>query len=179
MDNNGNYERQFAQNLKSATPIPMENASTGSNKLLLVITIMLAIITLMESIALITTLNNYFSIMNEEVVVDESSFEEEPVYDAYVYDDDYNLTAFNLICTTEDGSYFSFDSDKKFEQHNTTGAISASGSYTITNDSLITLSGSDKVLYYDGFDIADGLTIYNCEENAVATEADADDSGTE
>lgn len=178
MDNNSNFEQQFTQNLKaSAATAPMESTNASSNKLPLAIAIALAAITLVESIALVITLNNYFSITNEEVTDYETSIEEEPIADAYVYDDDYNLIAFDLICTTEDGSYYSFSSDKKFEQHNAIGAISNSGSYTIANDSLVSLSNGNKVLYYDGFDIADGLTIYTCEE--VVTETDTNDSETE
>ena len=178
MDNNGNFEQQFTQNLKAtAAPAPMATSTSSSaSKLPLVIAIALAAITLVESIALVITLSNYFAITSGEdegyeVPVDE-------VVDAnYVYDNNYDLTAINFTCTAEDGSYYNLTTDNQFEQYNGAGSLAASGSYTIKNDSLISLSGSNKVLYYDGFDIADGLTVYICEE--VVTEANTNDSEAE
>lgn len=178
MDNNS-FEQQFTQKVK-ATTVPLPTApipDNNSSKLPLIIAIVLALVTLIESIILIITLNNYFSITSVE---GEEAYEipedEALLENAYIYDDDSNLVAMSLSCTNEDGTYYNFNTDNQFEQHNANGALTTSGSYTITNDNLISLSGSNKVLYFDGFGIADGLTIYNCEE--VATETDADE-GTE
>lgn len=178
MDNNGNFEQQFTQDLKTVAPAPVKAPSTGSNKVLLAITIALTVITLVESIALVITLSNYFSIVNgEDDAAYEIPSEEGYANEAYTYDDEYNLISVNLDCVAEDGAAYELRADNKFEQYNGAGSLAASGPYTITNDSLISLSGSNKVLYYDGFEIADGLTIYTCKE--VATEADIDDSETE
>lgn len=181
MDNNGNFEQQFTQNLKASAPAPTAaTVSASPNKVSLVIIIALAAITLLESIVLIITLSNYFSIMNEgSDDIEEVSLEEEPDANNYTYDNDYNLLAFGLTCVAEDGSSYEFTLDNKYEQYNGAGSLAASGPYTITNDSLISLSGSNKVLYYDGFDVADGTTIYTCEETAAATEADTNDTEAE
>ena len=59
MDNN-DFEQQFTKNLKDSAPVvaqPME-ASVGSSKLPLIVAIVLAVVTLLESIALIIALNN-------------------------------------------------------------------------------------------------------------------------
>lgn len=172
MDNNSNFEQQFKQNLKATTPVqPVYEArleSTGGSKLPLVIAIALAAITLVESIALVITLNNYFSYSDD--YGEDEGYVANSYYDSvYSYNDDGDLTAMNLSCAAEDGSYYKLDTTNKYEFHNTTGAIAGTGTYAVTNDSLISLSGSDKVLYYNGFDIADGLTIYTCEE--IATES--------
>ena len=178
MDNNGNFEQQFTQDLKTVAPAPVKAPSTGSNKVLLAVTIALIVITLVESIALVITLSNYFSIMNEgSDGIEEVSLEEEPDANNYTYDNDYNLLASGLTCVAEDGSSYEFTLDNKYEQYNGAGSLAASGPYTITNDSLISLSGSNKVLYYDGFDLADGLTIYTCEE--AVTEDGTNDVETE
>ena len=42
---------------------------------------------------------------------------------------------------------------------------------------VIIYLGSNKVIYFDGFDIADGLTIYTCEE--ATTEAGTSDTDAE
>ena len=178
MDNNGNFEQQFTQDLKTVAPAPVKAPSTGSNKVLLAVTIALIVITLVESIALVITLSNYFSIMNEgSDGIEEVSLEEEPDANNYTYDNDYNLLAFGLTCVAEDGSSYEFTLDNNYEQYHGAGSLGASGPYTITNDSLISLSGSNKVLYYDGFDLADGLTIYTCEE--AVTEDGTNDVETE
>lgn len=179
MDNNSNFEQQFTQNLKATAPAPAPTMTTaGTGKLPLVVAIALAAITLVESIVLITTLNNYFSLVNGdsdvyEVPVEGSSSDTE----AYAYDDDYNLTAVSLTCVAEDGSSYELTIDNQFKQYNAAGSLAASGPYTITNDNLISLAGSNKVIYFDGFDIADGLTIYTCEE--ATTEAGTSDTDAE
>ena len=170
MDNNGNFEQQFTQNLKATAPAPVPTTATaGTNKLPLVIAIALAAITLVESIVLIITLSNYFSLVNGDSDAYEIPTEGSSDAEAYAYDDDYNLTAVSLSCVAEDGSSYKLTIDNQFEQYNAAGSLAASGPYTITNDNLISLAGSNKVIYFDGFDIADGLTIYTCEE--ATTEA--------
>ena len=169
---NSNFEQQFKQNLKTPVETVPVATTANSSKLPLVIAIALAAITLVESIVLLITLSNYFAVTNEEPADWDIASEEEVDSGVYTYDDNYNLTAFNLKCTAEDGSYYTLDTDNQYEEHNAADAIVASGPYSITNDSLVSLSGSNKVLYYDGFDIADGLTIYTCEE--VITESDAE-----
>lgn len=167
MDNTGNFEQQFTQNVKSAATQPVYEAKLGSapsgSKLPIVIAIALAAIVLVESIALIITLGNYFSLTNnsgtEEIEMDNAYQEDSD----YVYNDNDELTAIKLTCEAPDGSYYVFDVNNKYEEHNSTSAIANSGTYKITHDKLISLSNGDKILYYDGFEIADGLTIYSCE----------------
>lgn len=179
MDNNSNFEQQFTQNLKASAPASVTATTTASdNKLPLIVAIVLAVITLVESIVLVITLNNYFSLVNTGEEGDyEVPIEDESVDNSYVFDENYNLIAVNLTCVADDGASYNFTTDNTFEQYNGAGSLTASGSYTITNDSLISLTGSNKVLYYDSLDVADGLTVYTCEE--AATEANADDVDTE
>ena len=179
MDNN-DFEQQFAQNVKASVtqpavqsptayePSTTHTASTITNKLPLIIAIALAAVTLVESIALIITLSNYFSIVNgdyEEGIDTVDS--EDYLDDNFVYDDSYNLVAVNLNCTTEGGAKLTLTADSKYQLLSAPNSLNEFGTYTITNDSLISLNNTDgtsKVLYYDGFNIADGLTIYSCEE---------------
>ena len=181
MDNNSNFEQQVAQSVKATTVPPTmatAAATTNTNKLPLIIAIVLAVITLIESIALIITSSNYSALLNRESNEEyEAPVENDFVDEAYAYDDDYNLTALSFVCTAEDGSRYILGIDNKYEQYNGGDSLVSSGSYTISNDALISLSDNNKVLYYDGINIADGLTVYNCEE--VAAEAGADDVDTE
>lgn len=178
MDNN-DFEQQFTQNIKASiaqpsvqSPTAYEPSSTHTagaitNKFPLIIAIALAAVTLVESIALIITLNNYFSYVNDDYIEEDDTEDIVTQYDNYVYDDDYNLTAINLTCKNDDGTSYVFTTDGKYQALNSSSSLSNFGTYTITNDSLISLNntdGTNKVLYYDGFSVADGLTIYSCEE---------------
>ena len=177
---NSNFEQQFKQNVKTSAMAPVPTASTGeTNKLPLIIAIVLAIVTLVESIVLIIALSNRPSVQTE--TSENNDYQTPIAYDdyirsAYVYDDDYNLIAVNFSCVADDKSSYILTASNYFEQRDSAGSVTASGDYSISNDSLVSLKDSGKVLYYDGFNIADGLTIYKCEE--VATETDADE-GTE
>ena len=168
MDNNSNFEQQFTQNLNAGAPTmqPIET-TTGSSKLPLIVAIALAAITLVESIVLIITLSNYFSLANDtysEDIEEESAVDEVIVDNNYNYDDNDNLVSLNATCTNNSGATYTLKTDNSYTLSGSDSA-NTSGTYTVTNDSLISLSGSNKVLYYDGISLADGLTIYECEEN--------------
>lgn len=177
---NSNFEQQFKQNVKTSAMAPAPTASTGeTNKLPLVIAIVLAIVTLVESIALIIALSNRPSVQTETSENDDYQTpiaHDDYIRSAYVYDDDYNLIAVNFSCVADDKSSYIFTASNYYEQRDNAGSVTASGPYSVSNSSLISLGDANKVLYFDGFNIADGLTIYKCEE--VATETDADE-GTE
>ena len=174
MENN-NFEQQFQQDIKSSMVQPVAKDS-GASKLPLVISIALAAVILVESIALVITLSNYFSLVNGGGEYEDSVIADDIEDDnSFVYNDDYNLTAMNITCIAGDGAKFVFAIDNNYQQYNASSSVINSGTYSITNDSLVALSNSSnqqgKVLYYDGFTIADGLTIYNCETNTTeATE---------
>lgn len=175
MDNNSSFEQQFVQNIQNAAQSQVEpprsskssSASQPSPKIPLIISLILAVIVLIEAIALLIVTISYFSLSdayyNYEVSISDES---DSGLEAYSFDTEGNLTAISLNCTSDNGTY-NFKSDNTYEQQERSSGASSSGAYSILNDSLISLSGSndsEKVLYFDGFDIADGTTIYQCEE---------------
>ena len=167
MDNN--FEQQFTQNVKSTMPQQPVAIKNDNSKLILIIAIALAAITLVESIALIITLTNFFSSgddYDDTAVSDEYFVDEED--DSYGYDDDGNLSWLNITCKAEDGSQYTLSQAKTYEQRNSSSSIVGSGDYSIVDDDLISLTGAseEKVLYYNGFDLADGLKIYYCDEES-------------
>jgi len=175
MDNQ-NFEQQFTQNIR-ATAAPIAPVGAEGSKLPLVIAIALAAIVLVESIALIITISNYFTAVNEYFSVEEEIIPEgnEPEDNGtYVYDENTNLIALNITCATENGAKFNLTNTKKIEQYDSTGSLVGSGNYSILNDSIISITGSnsDRTLYYDGFVLADGTTLYNCEEVTNETSAE-------
>ena len=167
---NSNFEETFRQSIKDQTVQPViakaPEKNINNEKTLLTISIIFGIITLVESIILVLTLVNYFSVVNggnsaEDDIIAEATLNEAK-NNNFVYDKDYNLIAMNLTCTNSEGSTISLDTSNAYTIHGTNGSSDTSGSYVIANDSLVSLPEISKVLYYDGFDLADGLVIYSC-----------------
>ena len=197
---NSNLDQQFKQSINAVAPKPVavshpvsntnSNPSpnitkqSNSEKLPWIVSIILAAIILIESIALVIFLIIHFNMVNntyeiEDVEIPEYSNEEtvieEDVSDSnYIYDENYNLTAANLTCVADDGATIVLDTSNNYERYDGSSSTIDSGSYTIKNDSLISLktSGSDngKVLYFDSTTIADDLIIYDCERIDAETE---------
>ena len=71
--------------------------------------------------------------------------------------------ALNLVCTNNQGASVTLDTSNNYKYKSAGGSSDVTGSYNIVNDSLISLPEADKVLYYDGFDLADRLDIYSCK----------------
>lgn len=172
MDNS--FEQQFTQNLK-ATPIqPVEAPSSDSSKLPLVISIVLAAIVLFESIALVVALTNYFDTFSysesEEIVLDD-----DPTSSNYSFDEDDNLVAFAATCTNSDtGASFTLSKNNSYRENSSATNLTGSGSYAIKRDSIITFTdstGEKKTLFYDGYILTDGITIYDCEETDLSNTA--------
>ncbi len=171
MDNNGNFEQQFTQNLKDGTSVAqLAEPTTNNSKLPLIVAIVLGVITLLETIALIISLTNRpttTSFEEGDEYLEEANVGDDDYAGNFNYDNELNLTSFNATCTSNDGASYSFNISNKY---NFSGSPAASGSYTITNSDLISLTDSNKVLYYNGIYVADGLTVYMCEEPAESEE---------
>ena len=173
--NNDNFEQQFSQKVKATMP-PAPAApvvATGGSSLPLIVAIVLGVITLLESVVLIFTLINYFQLANpgEVETVPEAEYIEGGDDGLSGYDDSGNLIWLNLTCTNkESGNKFVLTKSNKY-QYYTGSTISESGDYAIVNDNLVSLSGSNssKVIYYDGYSLADSLTLYDCDFDVETT----------
>ncbi len=172
MDGQNNFEQQFTQNLQTSMATVPSAMQNNNNRLQLVITVALAAIVLFESIALLITLVNYPS-SNDNSVYNESESEEveseevEFVDNTFFYDDNDNLIAINLKCTSDDGASMVFANDNTFKQYDQNTTMVESTKYSIHDTKIIEIlnpinSDSPKVLYFDGMEIADGLKIYKC-----------------
>ena len=166
MDNE-NFKQQFTQNVRSASVQPAVAVERPSS-LPLIISLALAAIVLVESIALVITLTNYFSLANPNENVEEVFNEEDYVENSYFFDDDGNLSAMELVCTSEAGNKYNFRKDNTYTKVDSGSNQTGSGTYSIIKDSVIPLDGeaSGKVVYFDGFEVAEGTTLYACEEVA-------------
>ena len=174
MDNN--FEEQFTQNLR-ATPVQPahinKQSGNGDSRLPLIISVALAAILLIESIALVITLVNYFDTFS---VADEGFVEEDDSYlDNYITDDAGNFVAFNATCTNpETGAYYTFSTNNNYREYASGSNLASSGTYSIKLDSIIVFNSptdsNKKNLVYDGYLLTDGETIYECEEPETDTE---------
>lgn len=180
MDNNS-YEQEFIKNIKQTkqpaspprpTPKPITNSSTPS----LIVSIILGIIVLVESVALVIFAINYGEVLGlygetgAEYI--EGSIEETPESlsekSAFNYDDEYNITAFNLVCNTEDGSQYEFTKTGTYQKTSNASSSTDSGTYSIVNNSAVVLENpsrtDDIVVYFDGDTIIDGTDFYTCDD---------------
>lgn len=175
MDNN-NYEQQFQQDLQNS----MASQPTGSmnmeksSKIPIIVAAVLGVIVLVETIFLVITMTNNSTTTEDEENYDEVVLEDEYVEDdgSYVYDEDDNLIALEVTCSTENGASFALTTDNKYSQYDASSNLTDSGTYSILESSIIPLtstnaSNQQKVLYFDGWILADGTTIYDCEEEFV------------
>lgn len=168
MDNN-NFEQQFTRNVQQAATVPPatnainNNPSTGgalSSKLPWIIVAGLSFIILLQVVALIIVLTNFSPAADDELEdggeVDDTSVDGSDAN--FLYDDNENLVAFNATCTNN-GSTYTFSTDNKYTSPN------GSGTYSVINDGVVVLdNNTSHTLYYDSISVADGVTIYTCEE---------------
>ena len=148
------------------------NTKADSAKVFKIATIVLAVLVVIESIAIGFMMMNHVGLSRESDFdtedEEESSIEEdtEEIDDTkYVFNDDGDLTAFDLTCTQENGASYIFSKDGSFSYNDASGDMS-SGSYSFVHNGIISLTGgqdNNRVLYYDGSMVADGTTIYECE----------------
>ena len=173
MDNN-NYEQQFQQNLQNSMVQQPGGNMQKTSKVPIIVAAVLGVVVLIETIVLVATMSNNSTIAEDEEIYDETALEEETIEedDSYVYDDDGNLVGVNITCATENGASFALTTDNKYSQYDATSNPVGSGTYSIIESSVIPLTSANagdpqKVLYYDGWILADGTTIYNCENEAT------------
>lgn len=166
MDNN-NFEQQFIHNVQQTTagpPVPTPQQPTTS-KLPLVIALALACIVIVESIALLITLTNYFSITSPEQNSDQViAAEDYQTNNSYLYDQDENLISVKTNCTDDKGVSYRFDTNNTVSIYDESNSLVKSEEYSVTHNNLITFSSDpNHVFYFDGFTLADGLHVYSCE----------------
>ena len=77
----GDFEKQFKQNLEKSLDVPVPKKESNGLKLSLVISIILALVVLVESIALAVMVTNYFGTFEssgaEEIEYDETEYIED------------------------------------------------------------------------------------------------------
>lgn len=168
MDNNQNFEQQFIQQVKNA-PLPAAQPEKNHKDFPVIPTILGAII-ILQSIALIILMTNYFSLTNssdEEAGEIEEETEETEEESPYVYNENNELTAMTATCTAEDGTSLVLTKSKNYEEYDASSSLTGSGTYTITRDSVFSFnksSGKSRTLFYDGYTLTDGTVFYDCEE---------------
>ena len=175
MDNN--FEQQFIKDVASNPAVnePVVTTKTDSNKdglglfkVLAVIAVTLNIVVIIMIGILMNSVTNLASNSDSstEEIEYENSEEDDDFSSNYVFDDDGNLTAMAATCTNDDGVTLKFSKDNTYAESDTASSTVDSGTYSVLRSEIITIvdtKNDSRVLYYDGFMIADGETIYECE----------------
>ncbi|MBQ6414609.1 hypothetical protein IJI28_03255 [Candidatus Saccharibacteria bacterium] len=179
--NNSNYEKEFINSIKqTGQQIPLSQQklkiATNTSKPHLAITIILAIIVLIESVALAILAFNYGEVLdlygNNEPEYNETTNNDSPEAlsndNDFTYGENYEVTAFNLICTNGDGSKYTFTKSKNYQKTDTSLGSTESGTYSIVNGGAVILNNpnqtEEKIVYYNGYDIMEGTTFYTCDK---------------
>lgn len=171
--NNDNFEQQFKQNIQNATAHSVAPPSQPS-KLPMVIIAALSIVLVVESIALTITLINYFAITSSEKISDNYqpiAVESPNTGNSYIYDQDDNIIAMSATCTNENGASFVLDTQKNFKEYSASGSLTNSGTYSMSNGFIVSLSGDSKRnLYFENTVLAEGDVIYDCKTDSTSNQ---------
>lgn len=178
---NNNYEQEFVEKVSVANQPAPSNwqapSSTGpKSSLLLVVVIIFAIIVLVESVALIIFATNYGEVLDlygdgdieypDDLTGDYS--DELSSNSNFDYDDNFDVTSFNLTCTNEDDFEYAFTKSGTYQKTDSASNTIDSGTYSIINGGAVVLDSAnqseDKVVYYDGYVVMDGIDSYMCDD---------------
>ena len=166
---NDSFKNQFKQNIQTTLAREQVTTKSADSKLPLAIALALAAVLIVETIALMVFIINYIpSSVSEPSYSDEGS---EYLAGSYLYDENSDLYAINVECTSESGAVFSFSINNQYNEL-TQDSSDTNGTYSISHSKLILLSeprsnGEERVLYFDGFSLADGTTFYDCQDKDI------------
>lgn len=168
MENDYDYRKEFQKKAKLDLLQELEVQKRKQKRVWLVV-IVLAVVIVLEtitfSVILAKSLNGNeaddFAMTEEEVTPQD--------FDVDVgeeYDEEGNIVGIEQNCVSDDGGKFEFTYDKTYKRYDSDGSMIDNGIYDLVNDSLVALKDSEgvkKVLYYDGYDVAEGLSLYHCD----------------
>ena len=162
----------------SPTPLPANHFNNNTPKkqtnLSQIISLIAIIIVIIQSIIIVVLLINNSSLTNNTATSNENASNDIEVEEdkgsvsseTYIFDDNDNLIALNYKCVLDDDTYFILDKSNKISKWDA-GSEVKTGNYSIFNNNLIQTSFTNdngNVLYYDGIHLADGTTLYKCQE---------------
>ena len=164
------YEENFRRDLhKKMESESLQKKINQKQGVAWAIVVVLAVMILFETIVLSIVLVNAsdsndsydFETTEDDIVVEDFDVDlgEE-------YDEEGNVVAIEQKCTSDGGEKFEFKYDKKYKRYGKDGDLVDEGSYDMVNGSLLALKDgteAGRVLYYDGYSVADGLTLYYCD----------------
>ncbi len=167
--NNNDFEENFMQNVKQTLPQrpqqPSNQTSAQPSKLPLIIAIVSVFIALVELVVIVFLIvNNYET--EDDITADDSSDFEISTSTPFSFDDEGNISAFDLTCTAENGDKYTFSKAKKYTKTSASSSTS-SGIYSTVKGTAIILNNTESeeeapVLYYDGEYVFEHTTPYEC-----------------
>ena len=168
MENDYDYRKEFQKRAKLDLLQELEVQKRKQKRVWLVV-IVLVVVIVLETITFSVIFAN--SLNGNET--DDFAMTEEDItpqdFDVDVgeeYDEEGNIVGIEQNCVSDDGGKFEFTYDKTYKRYDSDGSMIDNGIYDLVNDSLVALKDSEgvkKVLYYDGYDVAEGLSLYHCD----------------
>ena len=143
----------------AAKPIEPKNQTLPS-KFFVVVIACLSFIIFLQTIAIIIILTNFTSSAKPTTSDDTGSVPRENIN--ATFDSNGELATFNAVCVTNNGAYFKIFKSGTYEQYDASANLINSGNYSMVNGIVVSIS-PNRALYYDGYYLADGTTIYDCE----------------
>lgn len=173
MDNNSqSYEQAFMQSIQQPSPPPSSIDPTKPNKsfLPIIISIILAFVVIIETIALVSISNKSANSSDDEEIsrVSTANDSAEDISDARLtFDENYTIVALEFACIADDGAKYEFTKTKTYKHTDASSTVIDSGTYSIVNGGAVVLNETDptkqRIIYYDGYYIMEGLDFYGCE----------------
>lgn len=170
--NGNNFGQAFTQGVKmEARDIrAMSESNKRTVKYLITVIVILTVICLLEGIFLISMMLNR---TNDEEIDTPVVMNDSPDAlggNGLYFDDDYNIIAFDYKCVNSDGAGYLFMENNTYQQFGVQSEVIDEGDYSIVNSGAVILSGasgseSERIVYYDGYSIMDGIVFYDCKEN--------------
>ena len=169
------YEKEFQKKAKLELLRELDVRKRQQKTAWMVVAVLAVAIvleTIVFSVVIANSLNgggsNDFEMTEEEVTSED--------YDVDVgeeYDEEGNIVGIEQTCVSDDGGKFEFAYDKAYKRYDSGGNLIDDGVYDLVNGSLVALKdgeGVKQVLYYDGYNVAEGLSLYHCDGESRATE---------
>ena len=170
--NGSNFGQTFTQGVKvEARDIRvMSESNRRTVKYLITVIVILAVVCLVEGILLINMMLTRPD--DDEVAAPTTTNDSSEALsgNGLYFDDDYNIIAFDYKCVNSDGAGYLFMKNNTYQQFDAQSDVIDEGDYSIINSGAVILSGasgseSERIVYYDGYSIMDGIVFYDCKEN--------------
>ena len=168
MENDNDYKKDFQKKAKLDFLRELD-VRKRQQKTAWIVAAVLAVVIVLETIVfsvIIARFLNGDGLDDSEMTEEEITPQDFDVDVGEEYDEEGNIVGIEQNCVSSDDGKFEFAYDKTYKRYDSSGSLIDNGIYDLVNGSLVALKDGEevkKVLYYDGYNVADGLSLYRCD----------------